>query len=198
MKKPLFVAFLLVSLTAFAFASNDAIDDDENDSSDTEAVADDADDEGDEEADAEDGGDAEDGENDQDSETDASAAASPVESRQLSETEIADIVTILNDMYDSTDRFITELSAADNAPAAAGAIRRYAREMERLRDQVKSMSEALSSVANGGNAPAEVRQGLERLNSLSARMEPVSLKIQQFATDQEVMDAIKALSEVSS
>lgn len=130
---------------------------------------------------------------DDDSDEDSAASA------MLSADEIAGVVSFMNDVYDSTERFLSDLDGADSAASVAAAINSYAQEMESFKARAQSMAETLSSPAvDGANMPEEIRAAMERMNGLSSRMNALTPKMQQYSADQEVMEALQKLNEITS
>ncbi len=112
--------------------------------------------------------------------------------------------TVMSDMFNVMDQFITGMEKAQNADDVVAVIDGYSASMQKLTPRIKAVEKKYPELKGmkGDNLPAEFKEFEQKFKDLSPKMMGVMGKIMQYASDpkvqaaqQKMMEAMKSLGE---
>jgi hypothetical protein len=108
-----------------------------------------------------------------------------------------DLRSLMGDMYDANDMFITGLEKAAGPEDVAASINKYCDKMEVLAPRIKEMKTKYPEVNfKSNNYPPELNDLKTKSVEQSQRMKGVSMKLTQYMMNQDVMKAFQRFGGV--
>ncbi len=110
---------------------------------------------------------------------------------KVGEGKYSDIKSIMKKFNENTEKWIESMEKADTATKVAAALSDYINTMKELRVKMTEMEEKYPELTDMSDPPEELKEEAAKMEEVMAKLMPIMMKAQQFASDPEVQKALE-------
>lgn len=108
----------------------------------------------------------------------------------------ADIKAVMEKIVQANDTLVASMDKADDAKAVAAAIMTYTESIKAEQASFRDMMRKYPEVKESRDPPPELKDAVDRLNTMNDKLLTAMTKIQIYAEDEDVRAAVKKMSEL--
>ena len=108
----------------------------------------------------------------------------------------ADIKAIMDKIVQANDTLVASMDKAEDAQAVAAAIAIYTESIKAEQASFRDMMRKYPEVKESREPPEELKESVDKLNTMNDKLLTAMTKIQNYAEDKAVQAAVKKMSEL--
>ena len=108
----------------------------------------------------------------------------------------ADLKAVLDKILTATDTLVTNMDKAGDAKAVGAAITAYTDAVKSEQAGFQAMMKKYPDLKDAKDPPKELKESVDKLNSMGEKLMTAMTKIQTYAEDPVVKEAVQKMSEL--
>ena len=108
----------------------------------------------------------------------------------------ADVKAVFDKIGSATDQLVASMEKAGNAPQVAAAINSYTEAMKSEQASFQNMMKKYPELKEAKEPPKELKESIDKLNSMGEKLMTAMTKLQNYAEDSAVKSAVQKMSEL--
>lgn len=108
----------------------------------------------------------------------------------------ADIKAVMEKIVEANDIMVTSLDKANDAKAVSSAINIYTESIKAEQASFQGMMKKYPELKEAKDPPKELKESVDKLNSMGERLLTAMTKLQTYAEDKDVKAAVKKMAEL--